>query len=139
MKFKLEDQDGVYFLDVYYVDTLKGKACYPYGTIIFDTKRKEKKYYLIPSKKGDLSETFVEMMENLFVASLAPRDDNGYPKFQRGARSGYLSYDVKERLINIFELYEIELENNKDDEMYYVLLNKYNRGYYSERKMFDNC
>lgn len=141
MKFKLENQDGVYYLDVYYIDTLKENVCYTYGTVIFDTKRKEKKYYLIPSENSNLSETFIEIMENLFIASLAPKDDNGYSKFKRGSRSGELAYDVKKKLVNLFKLYEIdmpnlsELESDESDEKYYHLLHEYNVGYYPENKI----
>lgn len=146
MKFELENQDGVYYLDVYYIDTLKGKACYPYGTAIFDTKRKEKRYYLIPSEKNNLADTFIEVIESIFVASLVPKDYKGYPKLNKGSRSGELSHDAKEKLIDLFKSYEIDMSNlskpDSDEELestsdrkYYHLLHACNVGNNPEYKM----
>lgn len=136
MKFELELQDGVYFLDVYYVDTLKKGAYYPYGTIVFDIKRQT--YYLIPSEKSEIASSFIEIMENLFISNLVPKDDYGYPKFNSGSRTGELSNSVQEKLMNLLELYDIKMPKtleSQNDEKYYHLLNEYNLGYYPESKM----
>lgn len=138
MNFELEEQDGVYFLDIYYVDTLKGKAWYPYGTAIFDTKRGT--YYLIPSEKNNLEETFISLIENIFLVDLVPKDDYGYSKFSdgKGSKTGDLSYDAKEKLIELFKEYNIlpSLKEN-NDQKYYHLLKEYNKGYYPESRMYN--
>lgn len=137
MNFELEEQDGVYFLDVYYADTLKEKARYPYGTIIFDTKRKN--YYLIPSEKSKLEEIFISLMENIFLVDLVPKNDYGYPKFSsgKGSKTGDLSFDVQEKLIDLFKKYDISFPLKEDaNQKYYHLLKEYNKGYYPESKMY---
>lgn len=138
MNFELEEQDGVYFVDVYYADTLKGKAWYPYGTTIFDTKRRT--YYLIPSEESKLEEIFISLMENIFLIDLVPKDDYGYPKFSggKGSKIGDLSYDAQEKLIELFKEYNISSPSKENDnQKYYHLLKEYNKGYYPESRMYN--
>lgn len=136
MKFDLEIQDGIYFLNIYYIDTLKGKSCHPYGTIIFDVKRRT--YYLIPVDKSELTNSFIPLMENLFLINLVPKNDYGYPIFNRGSRVGELSYSAENKLLDLFKKYDIQNPSklNKDGK-YYRLLQKYHRGYYPEDRMYD--
>lgn len=146
MKFDLEEQEGVYFLKVYYMDTSKRRTCpwHSYGTAIFDTKRGT--YYLEPSKKHEFAETFIEVMESLFISSLAPIDDNGYSKYNEGWKTGDLAPYAKKKFIELCKLYGIDMPNltesncdeeleSKSDKEYYKHLHEYNLGLYPESKM----
>lgn len=142
MKYKLEEQDGVYFLDVYLNDTLENKT-YEYGTAVFDTKRNT--YYLLPaeSKKTELTESFINVMEILFLKDLVPRFDLtsmvgfSVPFIKKGSRTGELAHDSKDKLIALFEQNDIQYltKSETDDKKYTHLLTEYHKGYYPEEKM----
>ena len=139
MKYKVEVEDGIYYVDAYYVNTLDN-SCSLFGTVILDSKRNT--YYLIPheTQKNDIWKQFISIMENLFITSLAPRVDD-FLVLKRGSRTGKLSKNFKDIIPNLFEKLDIQMPQDKEelnDNKYQEQLKLYVKGYYPERKMFNN-
>lgn len=144
MNFKLEIQEGVYYIDVSSTNKADNNKCYELGTMILDTKRNQ--YYLVTSESGDqaLSKDFISLMEKLFLTDLVPKKRNHPYNFNQ-SRTGDLAIDAGEKFLKLIENYGIEFtsvvlddktEKVLEEEDFYQLLTQYNKGHYPENRMY---
>lgn len=144
MNFKLEIQEGVYYIDVSSTNKADSNKCYELGTMILDIKRNQ--YYLVPNESRDqtLSKDFISIMEKLFLADLVPiKEDHPYGFNQ--SRTGVLAPYAEEKFLKSIEDYGIEFtsvvldertEKVLEEEDFNQLLTQYNKGHYPETRMY---
>lgn len=145
MNFKLEIQEGVYYIDVSSTNKADNNKCYELETMILDTKRNQ--YYLVPSESRDqtLSKDFISIMEKLFLTDLVPIEEDHPYNFNQ-SRTGALATYAEEKFLKLIENYGIEFtsvvldertEKILEEEDFDQLLTQYNNGHYRENRMFN--
>lgn len=128
MKFKIENDDNVYYIDLYSYNSVDNEY-YSYGTMILDTKRD--KYYLVPNENNDTNfGPFISTMEKLFIHDLVSKENQS--KLCGRASTGVLMKNSKDNMLELLKNYGI---NNIDEEAikkYHYIPKKYDT--YSSKK-----
>lgn len=146
MKYYIINDDGVYYLDVFY--TFSKNTNVKLGTLIFDTKRDT--YYLIPtiSEKYDIGDENSMKMKDFFIFDMKSKflkdmAESINPEKRTGNLVSYAK-TILERKLEEFEIISVEKEEDENkkkkieetEEDYMKKLRLYNQGHYPEYKMF---